>query len=660
MRSDRFPDPLVVRQRRGPVPHSLARLADGLADQACRQRLARLTMGPPGHPVLDGAQVVTATDYRPYESSRIPGSPDGDRLCAEFMDALFSDEVTRSIQESGPMAVLAATEAIRQILAGPGNPVGNRLTALAAAIPAKGGEAGPIISEYVARHATDATQAALMVVRDYWGSINTFWLPRGTGEFLDLFGAVFILASAIDYAGASDDSGVGGRDLHVKAAAEGAVAVAGRAADLALQETVLTCGVMLAKDALRGDSVPLPDPHRYLADAGGAPTPQEYMWARWWDAAMLPYFRLGFGSPPYRTLDDDGAGTFDASFRCHRIRRAIDNSYRYNEIIGILTDYAHGETCNEALLAVAAGGLRALTGYATACARVVDDVLACDCGEDGHEEVAETAMGALAWYVVTPRYDVRAQLHALSTTGGDCQRAFSLSAEKPQLGSIARTRLADGDMLHGLGWEPLWYEDDTPETRWVDQLAERAARRVVTAGTSAATTRACATAAHKAISACVTSTPDELPQLAPLWRELFLTATTVATDTTTATTATTAHDVVTRLADLTARIWEHTITGPGIAPTPPGNADTVLSIDTYHAVWDSYSLPPRQGIPIRRAFIGTLTSSMELSGIGPCVRLIEGIVSALTPQDHDHDHDQGQGQDQDHDQDHAPVRPRRP
>ncbi|MFI5775035.1 hypothetical protein ACIA74_42700 [Streptomyces sp. NPDC051658] len=216
---------------------------------------------------------------------------------------------------------------------------------------------------------------------------------------------------------------------------------------------------------------------------------------------MLPYFRLGFGSPPYRMLDDDGAGTFDASFRCHRIRRAIDNSYRYNEIIGILTDYAHGETCNEALLAIAAGGLRALTGYATACARVVDDVLACDCGVDGHEEVAETAMGALA-----------------------------------------------------------------------------------------------------------------------------------------------PHDVVTRLADLTARVWEHIIAGPGIDPTPPGNADTVLSIDTYHAVWDSYSLPPQQGIPIRRAFIGTLTSSVELSGISPCGRLIDGIVTALTPQD----------------QDHMPSQPRRP
>lgn len=90
--------------------------------------------------------------------------------------------------------------------------MGDRLAALAAAIPAKGGEAGPITAEYLARHAMDATQAALMAVRDYWGSINTFWLPRGTGEFLDLFGAVFILASAIDYAGASDDSGAGGRD----------------------------------------------------------------------------------------------------------------------------------------------------------------------------------------------------------------------------------------------------------------------------------------------------------------------------------------------------------------------------------------------------------------------------------------------------------------
>ncbi|MFE3776289.1 cytochrome P450 [Streptomyces sp. NPDC059122] len=86
------------------MPDSLARLADGLADQACRRRLARLIMGPPGHQGLDGAQVVTATAYRPYASPGIPDSPDGDRLCAEFMAALFSDEVTRSIQESGPMA----------------------------------------------------------------------------------------------------------------------------------------------------------------------------------------------------------------------------------------------------------------------------------------------------------------------------------------------------------------------------------------------------------------------------------------------------------------------------------------------------------------------------------------------------------------------------
>ncbi|WP_127154194.1 hypothetical protein [Streptomyces lydicus] len=630
---DRFPDPLVVRQRRGPVPDSLARLADGLADQACRQRLARLTMGPPGHPGLDGAQVVTATDYRPYESPGIPSSPDGDRLCAEFMDALLSDEVTKSIQESGPMAILAVTDAIRQILASPDNPVGDRLAALAAAIPAKGGEAGPIIAEYAARHAMDETQATLMALRDYWGSINTFWLPRGTGEFLDLFGAVFILASAsaIDYAGASDDSGAGGREVHVKAATEGTVAVAGRAADLALQETALTCGVMLAKDALRHAPDRLPDPRRYLADAGGAPTPHEYMWARWWDAAMLPYFRLGFGSPPYRMLDDDGAGTFDVSFRCHRIRRAIDNSYRYNEIIGVLTDYAHGETCNEALLAIAAGGVRAVTGYAAACARVVDDVLTCDCGGDGHEEVAETAMGGLAWYLVTPRYGVRAQLHALSATTGDFPRVFSLRTAKPQFGSIARTRLADGETLHGPGWEPLWHEDDTPETHWVDQLAERAARRVVTADTSTATTRACATAAHRAISACATATPDDLPQLAPLWRELFLTAVTHTLDTTT-----TVDDVVTRLADLTARVWEHVIAGPGIAPDPPGDADTILSIDTYHSVWDSYSLPPRQGIPIRRAFIGTLASSVELSGIGPCGRLIDGIVTVLTPHYQDH------------------------
>ncbi|WP_164492824.1 hypothetical protein [Streptomyces lydicus] len=112
---------------------------------------------------------MTATDYRPYESPGIPSSPDGDRLCAEFMEALLSDEVTKSIQESGPMAILAATDAIRQILAGPDSPVGHRLVALAAAIPAKGGEAGPIIAEYTARHAMDETQATLMALRDYWG-----------------------------------------------------------------------------------------------------------------------------------------------------------------------------------------------------------------------------------------------------------------------------------------------------------------------------------------------------------------------------------------------------------------------------------------------------------------------------------------------------------
>ncbi|WP_157955357.1 hypothetical protein [Streptomyces noursei] len=55
------------------------------------------------------------------------------------MAALFSDEVTHSIQGNGPMAILAATDAVRRILAGPGNPVGDRLAELAAAFPVKGG-----------------------------------------------------------------------------------------------------------------------------------------------------------------------------------------------------------------------------------------------------------------------------------------------------------------------------------------------------------------------------------------------------------------------------------------------------------------------------------------------------------------------------------------
>lgn len=176
VRVDRFPDPLAVRQRRGPVPDSLVRLADGLADQACRQRLARLTMGPPGHPGLDGAQVVTATDYRPYESPGIPNSPDGDRLRAEFMDALFSDEVTKSVQESGPLAILAATDAARRILAGPGTPWGTDWPRSPLPFPPK-------------------------AVRPGRSSTRT---SRGT--------------------------------------------------PWTLQETALTCGVMLAKDALRGDS----------------------------------------------------------------------------------------------------------------------------------------------------------------------------------------------------------------------------------------------------------------------------------------------------------------------------------------------------------------------------------------------------------------------
>ncbi|MFH8680802.1 cytochrome P450 [Streptomyces lydicus] len=141
------------------------------------------------------------------------------------------------------------------------------------------------------------------------------------------------------------------------------------------------------------------------------------------------------------------------------------------------------------------------------------------------------------------------------------------------------------------------------------QLAERAARRVVTADTGTATTRACVTAAQKAISACATAPLDELPQLTSLWLELFLTAAarTVTQDT---------------------QLGRHPLpAGTSLAYSPyliHHRPDLYTDPDTFDPDrWD-----PRRPQPPRNAFISFATGARKC--IGDTFAMAEATLALAT------------------------------
>ena len=303
-----------------------------------------------------------------------------------------------------------------------------------------------------------------MVLRDFYSSIYAWQFIRCIDEqTIDLCGAALCLTTAIDYVGASDDP-AGGYDVYIAAASEGVACLAGKAATQALQDMVIADAFMVTKDAMAEKAKEINDIDFFIGANGGPVTPNQFLLARWWDAAMVPYHRLIMSTTHYKNLTDS-LGTFKSADSCGRIKRAVDSIIRYDEIVDAVSDYVNKECFNEFLVALAAGGSKSTRNYAHAVARVIDDALECDCGENGHEEAAELAMGACLWYQLAPRYMARRQLLSYAAGTDVVREAYAWPAPGERLSAAADVCLRPGNTLHATTWEPLWKESRDSRSR---------------------------------------------------------------------------------------------------------------------------------------------------------------------------------------------------
>jgi hypothetical protein len=328
----------------------------------------------------------------------------------------------------------------------------------------------------------------------------------------------------------------------------------------------------------------------------------------------------------YRHLTDE-LGTFRATQKCRRIKRAFESIIRYNEIVDMISDSTSREPFNELAVAMALGGSDAALGYGNAVATVTDDVLECDCGEKGHDVAGELAMGMCLWYLLGPRYMARRQLACLSDAGGEVSKAYAWRPPGTRLRAVART-LLPGNTLHSATWQPLWAEvdalpHDTDGTLWAGELARRAVRRSLTSDARQGIVHKDCEAIAKSILTDCDNLCDRtsLHALSERWRCFFdaILASSGAD-------GVAHHDTTAELRALLGRIWEHTIVGCG--PDSMGSADEAdirLFIDVDQVIRRTYLLAPAYGIIVRRAFFGVASSAVELSGLNPYGRLADGI-----------------------------------
>ncbi|MFJ1927516.1 MULTISPECIES: hypothetical protein [unclassified Streptomyces] len=563
--------------------------------------------------------------YEPYRSAEVPRYEVGERAARQILSAAFAPEVIQSVMQSPLLATAQVTAA--QIRAGLWTARKDSLAPLIEAVPRKGGEVDRILGEYCLRHAKSPTHAVPMAMRDFILLWFAAAFIRADGRMLDLCGSTSCLMMAVDYVAAVDDAGGGGHAAYGTAASEGLACLGGKSVTQALRDTVLVDAVLRARDITTTETRRIMDPSGFVDAAGGPVTPREYMRARWWDAAMVPYHRLPMSTPGYRSVTDR-LGTLTAADRCGAIKRAIDCAIRYNEIVDIVPDCANGESFNEILLALASGGGHAVYGYADALARVTDDVLECDCGASGHEEAAEIAMGDCLFYLLTTRYQMRKQLQSLAAVGGATQRAYAQRAPGARLQAVASTTLRPGNLLHSDTWEPLWKPAEAAPRmpgRWAVHLARRAARRSLPADTAACARERCETMFTSLLVDCDNAPHQSLRTLAKQWGDVFDTVLTAAV----------ADQASLRqhprpLRELIERIWLHCVVdGDEGTPNPAERADEQLAMDTTQALFATYELPPTEGWTIRRAFSGVTTSAIELSGLSPYSRMTDGISRIL-------------------------------
>jgi hypothetical protein len=636
-------DPDSVRQARASGEHAVdvwASSACGLVDERCLSRLAVLRMGTgdvPDEDVTDPKDsgscqeslgnvttyLTQAPSYVPYESAGVTRHRAGEVMCHQVIETVFHPDVSSSVRAS-PLtatALITAASVRANLWSGHTSETGQGLAVVATLAPKKGGEAYQLIREYSQHHAEGTDSAAPMILRDFYSSIYAWQFIRCIDErILDLCGAALCLTTAIDYVGASDDPAGGGYDVYTAAASEGVTCLAGKAATQALQDMVVADAFMVTKDAMAEKAKEINDADVFIGVNGGPVTPNEFLRARWWDAAMVPYHRLVMSTTHYKNLTDS-LGTFKSADRCGRIKRAVDSIIRYDEIVDAISDYINKECFNELLVALATGGSKSARNYAQAVAKVTDDALECDCGENGHEEAAELAMGACLWYQLAPRYMARRQLFSYAAGTDVVREAYAWPAPGERLSAAADVCLRPGNTLHATTWEPLWKESRDTHQPALARLAHRIANRSLTGNAGQEARYSCEAAARSVLADCDTLDGQEnLRALSEKWCHLFetvLAGVSAGEDI--------PHGLSRQLCSLVDRIWRHTVVGSRPADAAEG-IDEQLFIDVDRAVRRTYLLAPAQGIAIRRAFFGVTTSAVELSGLGPYARLNNGAA----------------------------------
>jgi hypothetical protein len=549
----------------------------------------------------DGASTYMAgqPQYQPYRSASMPCPEDGLKMAEHVMRTIHSPELRASVQAS-PLADVAhrtTTTIANTLWRADASPAARGLARIAEVAPRKGGEMRELWQEY-SRRIPGATDP-IMAMRDLWGSAYVWQFIRGEDARIhDLCGSLLSLTSAVDYCDASDDSGAGGHRVYMTAASEGLAYLSGPVASQAVRDVVAVGGMMAVKDAMAGVGA---DP---VTDAGPV-TPAEYVRARAWDGAVAPYYRLMLSTTHYQHLSDE-RGAFRSASSCQVLKRATDNVMRYNDITDAVADYSHHESFNELLLALALRGHSAVRGFGSALGELTDAVLECRCGEPGHEEAAEMSMGTCMWYLLIPRYNVRQQLRAYTRAGGELAHAYAL----PDPGSrSAGCTLLPGDNLYADDWTPLWQ----PVTRTADERGHRLARRALPPG---ADTAKCA-----AVATSLLATTDRAADLAALreagtaWQRLFRT---VLEETGSAGVE---HADV--LHELVNEVWQQTVLGERSG----AGVDSKLLMDVDEAARETFTLPAEHGTPVRRAFFGVISGSVELAGLNPYVRLADGLAT---------------------------------
>jgi hypothetical protein len=581
------------------------------------------------HPARDasgaGTYVAKAPQYIPYETAAAPCDSRGAEIFARALETALSPVATEAVM-SHPLAVpaLLANLVMRHgLLEGEGARYGRALDDLAAAAPPKGGEVHRKALVYRRNRGAAVTDANVLAIRDFFASMFSWWFVRpADGRIIDLAGSLLCMESAADYVKANDDAGGGpgtGYSAYARAASEGIGCLAGETADRALREAVHTFTYMKVKDSLRAITPRISDAGEFLTACGMPLSAEEYLAARWWDGAFLPFYRLIFGCDPFWKVADS-QGRFLSVDRCDAIRRTIDASAYYNDVIDLVCDVGDREPFNQLALAIALRGPASLYGFADAIAQITDDVLVCRCGNPGHQTAAEMSMGSCVSYVVEPRYRARKQLRAYAQISNQHKAVFEWPEPGHRLDGITHSRLRSGYLVHTNTWEPAWYRDESALTpgEKTASLAGRAARRVLP-DANPEDLRACADTVEPTIVACDTLVaPVDLADLAEGWSALFTAAVNHGAPEADRT-------AVANMVHLTQTAWRYCIVGQDM----PGQSDEEIGQQMDRALRTSYRLPAHEGYRLRRAFVGTLSCMVELSGLNPYARLTDGVYHTL-------------------------------